>query len=114
MQRYPEVARFVFEAGRVANARKDFPEARRLYDKAAAAGYPMALNNIGGMYEGGDGVRADNAEAARWYRKAVDAGEPIAMVDLGWLEEMGHGVPEIARKRCSSTRPRSRPAFPRR
>lgn len=91
MQRYPDVARFVFEAGRVANARKDFSEARRLYDQAAAAGYPMALNNIGGMYEGGDGVRADNAEAARWYRKAVDAGEPIAMVDLGWLEE-GHGI----------------------
>jgi TPR repeat protein len=93
MQRYPEVARFVFEAGRVANARKDYAEARRLYDQAAAAGYPMALNNIGGMYEGGDGVRIDNAEAARWYRKAVMAGEPIAMVDLGWLEEMGHGVP---------------------
>ena len=91
MQRYPDVARFVFEAGRVANARKDFSEARRLYEKAAAAGYPMALNNIGGMYEGGDGVRADNAEAARWYRRAVDAGEPIAMVDLGWLKE-GHGI----------------------
>jgi hypothetical protein len=93
MQSYPEVARFVFEAGRIANARKDFAEARRLYDKAAAASYPMALNNIGGMYEGGQGVRVDNAEAARWYRKAVMAGEPIAMVDLGWLEEMGHGVP---------------------
>lgn len=93
MQTYPNVARFVFEAGRIANARKDFAEARRLYDKAAAAGYPMALNNIGGMYEGGDGVRVDNAEAARWYRKAVMAGEPIAMVDLGWLEEMGRGVP---------------------
>ncbi len=92
MQTYPDVARFVFQAGRVANARKDFADARRLYDKAAAAGYPMALNNIGGMYEGGDGVRADNAEAARWYRKAVEAGEPIAMVDLGWLEEGGHGV----------------------
>ncbi|SDN71675.1 caspase family protein [Afipia sp. GAS231] len=92
MQRYPDVARFLFEAGRVANARKDYAEARRLYDKAAAVGYPMALNNIGGMYEGGQGVRVDNAEAARWYRKAVEAGEPIAMVDLGWLEETGHGV----------------------
>jgi len=92
MQRYPDVARFVFEAGRIANARKDFAEARHLYDRAAVAGYPMALNNIGGMYEGGQGVRIANAEAARWYRKAVEAGEPIAMVDLGWLEETGHGV----------------------
>jgi hypothetical protein len=92
MQRYPDIARFVFEAGRVATARKDYAEARRLYDKAAAAGYAMALNNIGGMYEGGQGVPESYAEAARWYGKAVEAGEPIAMVDLGWLYETGHGV----------------------
>ena len=42
MQRYPDVARFVFEAGRVPTARKDYGEARRLYDRAAAAGYAMA------------------------------------------------------------------------
>ena len=92
MQRYPDVARFVFEAGRIANARKDYAEARRLYDKADAAGYPMASNNIGGLYEDGTGGRADNAEAARRYRKAVDAGEPIAMVDLGYQYEKGHGI----------------------
>ncbi len=60
--------------------------------KAAAAGYPMALNNIGGMYEGGQGAPVNYPEAARWYRKSVDAGEPIAMVDLGWLYETAHGV----------------------
>jgi tetratricopeptide (TPR) repeat protein len=92
MQRYPDVARFAFEAGRVATARKNFAEARRLYDKAAALGYAMAFNNIGGQYEGGDGVRRDYAEAARWYQKGVDAGEPIAMIDLSWLYEKGHGV----------------------
>jgi len=92
MQRYPEVARFTFEAGRVATAGKDFAEARRLYDKAAAAGYAMAMNNIGAFYEGGNGTRIDYAEAARWYGKAVALGEPIAMVDLGWLYATGHGV----------------------
>jgi tetratricopeptide (TPR) repeat protein len=92
MRRYPDMMRFAFEAGRVATARKDYAEARRLYDKAAAGGYAMAFNNIGGMYEGGQGVRVDYAEAARWYRKSVDAGEPIAMVDLGWLYDTGHGV----------------------
>ena len=92
IQRHPEVARFTFEAGRVANARKDYREARRLYDKAAASGYAMALNNIGGMYEGGQGVPVNYAEAARWYKKSADAGEPIAMIDLGWLYETAHGV----------------------
>ena len=90
--RYPDVVRFTFEAGRVASARKDFAEARRLYDKAAASGYAMAMNNIGAMYEGGDGVPRNYAEAVRWYGKAVALGEPIAMVDLGWLYEHAHGV----------------------
>jgi Caspase domain/Sel1 repeat len=89
---YPDVLRFTFEAGRVATARKDFAEARRLYDKAAAGGYAMALNNIGALYEGGDGVARNYAEAVRWYTKAVAAGEPIAMVDLGYQYETGHGV----------------------
>jgi uncharacterized caspase-like protein len=92
IQRYPDVVRFVFEAGRVATARKDYAEARRLYEQAAAAGYAMAMNNLGGVYEGGDGVPQNYVEAARWYGNAVAAGEPIAMVDLGWLYEHGQGV----------------------
>jgi hypothetical protein len=92
MTRYPDVARFTFEAGRVATAQNDHAEARRLYDKAAAAGYAMAMNNIGGNYEGGSGVARNYAEANRWYAKAVAAGEPIAMIDLGWMYETGHGV----------------------
>jgi tetratricopeptide (TPR) repeat protein len=92
MAQYPDVARFAFEAGRVATARKDYAEARRLYDKAANAGYAMALNNIGGSYEGGQGVPVNYVEAANWYGKAVASGEPTAMVNLGWLYETGHGV----------------------
>jgi hypothetical protein len=92
MQRYPDVTRFIFEAGRVATARKDYAEARRLYEQAAAAGYAMAMNNIGALYEGGSGTPVNYVEAARWYQKATDAGEPIGMVDLGWQYETGHGV----------------------
>jgi hypothetical protein len=92
MQRYPDVMRFVFEAGRVATARKDHAQARRLYDQAAAAGYAMAMNNIGVIYEGGAGVPINYNEAARWYQKAADAGEPVAMVNLAWQYETGHGV----------------------
>jgi tetratricopeptide (TPR) repeat protein len=92
IQRYPDVVRFVFEAGRVATARKDYAEARRLYEQAATAGYAMAMNNIGALYEGGNGVPVNYVEAARWYGKAAAAGEPIAMVDLGWQYATGHGV----------------------
>ena len=92
MQRYPDVARFAFEAGRVATARKDYAEARRLYDQAAAAGYAMAMNNIGIIYEGGEGFPKNYTEASRWYGKAVAANEPIAMINQGWLYEHGLGV----------------------
>jgi TPR repeat protein len=55
--------------GRVATARKDYAEARRLYEKAAAAGYAMAMNNIGALYEGGSGVAKNYDEAARLPRR---------------------------------------------
>jgi hypothetical protein len=90
--RYPDVPRFVFEAGRVATARKDWAGAKRLYEQAAAAGYAMAMNNIGSIYEGDEGFPRSYAEAFRWYGKAVAAGEPIAMIDQGWLYEKGLGV----------------------
>ena len=92
MQRYPDVMRFVLEAGRVATARKDYAEARRLYEQAAAGGYAMAFNNIGALYEGGNGTPVNYFEAARWYQKAADAGEPIGMIDLAWQYNTGHGV----------------------
>ncbi len=92
MQRYPDVMRFVLEAGRVATARKDYAEARRLYEQAAAGGYAMAFNNIGALYEGGSGTPVNYFEAARWYQKAADAGEPIGMIDLAWQYNTGHGV----------------------
>jgi TPR repeat protein len=92
MQRYPDVMRFVFEAGRVAIERKDYAEARRLFDKAAAAGYGSAMNDIGIIYEGDEGATKNYAEANRWYSKAVAAGEPIAMINQGWLYEHGLGV----------------------
>jgi hypothetical protein len=90
--RYPEVMRFVFEAGRVATARKDYAEARRHYEQAAAAGYAMAMNSLGVLYEGDEGVAQNYAEAVRWYNKAVALGEPIAMTNVGWLYEHGYGV----------------------
>lgn len=92
MQLYPDVVRFAYQAGRVATAHKQWADARRLYDKAAAAGYAMAMNNIGGIHEGGEGVPINYAEAARWYGKAAAAGEPVAMTNLGWLYEKGLGV----------------------
>jgi len=92
MQQYPDVMRFAFEAGRVAETHKDFAQARNLYEKAFAGGYAIAANGLGNIYSDGKGVRKDMAQAFRWYKKAADAGEPAAMIALGWLYEIGSGV----------------------
>jgi tetratricopeptide (TPR) repeat protein len=92
MQRYPDVMRFVFEAGRVAYAKNDYADARRLYLKADQGGYRLAASSIGLLYAEGKGVGKDAAEAARWFKKSVDAGEPVAMSNLGLMYQNGEGV----------------------
>jgi tetratricopeptide (TPR) repeat protein len=92
MQKYPDMPRFTFEAGRVAQARKDFTQARSLDEQAFAGGYGIAANALGNLYSDGEGVRKDMAQAAQWYKKAADAGEPAAMDALAWLYQNGSGV----------------------
>ena len=92
MQRYPDVARFAYEAGRAATARKDYAEALRLFEKAATSGYPPAMHNIGVLYATGEGVKTDKAEATRWYKKASDAGDPLGMLELGWIYAFSDGA----------------------
>ena len=92
MQRYPDVMRFVFEAGRVAYVKGDYAEARRLYLKADEGGYRLAASNIGLLYAEGKGVGKDTAEAFRWFKKSVNADEPVAKSNLGLLYETGQGV----------------------
>jgi TPR repeat protein len=55
-----------------------------LYKKAAAAGNPQAMYNLGWLYEKGWGVTQDDAQAREWYQKAADAGNAAAKAAL-WL-----------------------------
>jgi TPR repeat protein/cellulose biosynthesis protein BcsQ len=61
-------------------------------EKAAAAGDPNAMVQIGYLYRTGQGVRQDYAAAKRWYEKAAAAGDSNAMVNLGDLFSSGQGV----------------------
>jgi uncharacterized protein len=91
MQRRPETSRFPFEAARVALARGDRVEARRLLETAAALGNPLAMYSLGVMHT--EGQMIDYAEARRWYQKAVELNSPFAMADLAKLYEDGKGGP---------------------
>lgn len=92
MRRYPAVARFVFQAGRAAYARKDYTRAVELYRAAIAKGSAAAMNTLGALYRNGQGVAQDYAEARKWFEKAAALGDARAMTNLGALYHNGLGV----------------------
>jgi hypothetical protein len=61
---------------------QDYAEAVRLYSLAAAQGYAAAQNNLGVMFDSGQGVAQDRAEAIRWFRLAAAQGSAQAQTNL--------------------------------
>ena len=55
-------------------------------------GDARAQDELGMIYEHGNGVTKSYAEAVRWYRKAADKGYAPAQNNLGAMYESGHGV----------------------
>lgn len=89
---HPTIVRFEFEAGRVAEADRNFGSARRLYEGAAAAGYAPAMEFLGLLWASGHLGAQDYALARRWFEKAVALGNVAAMADLGFIYETGKGI----------------------
>ena len=92
MRQYPDVARFVFQAGRVALAQKDYAGARRLFEQANSMGSKVAMNGLGVLYMNGWGVAKDYTQARQWLEKGAAADESVAMANLGRLYANGWGV----------------------
>ena len=72
----------------------DFAKALRLWAPLAEDGNANAQNNLGAMYENGQGIAADMKEAARWYRRAAEQAHTDAQMNLGRLYMTGQGVVE--------------------
>jgi len=51
------------------------------------------MNNLGLMYQNGQGTKRDYAAALRWFKAGADAGDSGAMNNLGIMYELGQGVP---------------------
>jgi TPR repeat protein len=92
MRRYPEVVRFIYQAGRAADAQKDFTRALELYRKASAAGSAAGMAGVGKVYRDGRGVAQDYSEARKWYENAALLGNSDAMTTLGVSYALGRGV----------------------
>jgi hypothetical protein len=77
----------------------DVPEALKWYRKSAANGNPDSQNDLGRMYEDGEGVKQNYVLAAKWYRKAAEhvpdlGGAGQGRNNLGMLYLEGRGVPK--------------------
>jgi TPR repeat protein len=54
----------------------------------------VAQNNLGAMYEKGEGVTQNSFEAVKWYRKAAEQNDAAAQNNLGRVNYFGLGVPK--------------------
>ena len=64
---------------------RDYPEALRLFQLAAAQGSAEAENDLGMLYEGGVGVPSDTEMALHWYRLAAERGHTDAKKNVARL-----------------------------
>jgi len=92
MQRYPGVARFVFDAGRIAHAQKDYTGALRLFEKAADMGSKIAITDTGIVYLKGQSVTRDYTRALELFEEAEAKGDIFAITLKGELYQTGRGV----------------------
>lgn len=89
---FPGEVRFVAYAARAAEKAGDLREAARLYKAAADEGNPVAANNLGAMFERGEGgLGRSPRDAEHYYRLAADQGYPVAQSNLGSMYALGTG-----------------------
>lgn len=67
---------------------KRYKEAKEWWLKAANQNYAKAQNNLGLMYERGEGVEKDFRAAEYWYKKAANQNFVIAQYNLAYLYEV--------------------------
>ena len=84
-------AREAFSAGLKArmSASTSKEEAALLYRQSADLGFAGAQNNLGDLYEAGQGVPKSEKAAIYWYTRAAERGEPTAYLSLASLLSAG-------------------------
>jgi len=77
---------------REAGSEQDFSDSLYWSLKAAKAGEPIAMNNLGVMYSKGQGTARNYEEAFKWYHEAAECGFEIAMSNVAYYYIFGKGV----------------------
>lgn len=70
-------------------------EAARLYRLAGEEGFAGSQNNLGDLYETGEGVKANDKFAIYWYTRSAERGEPTAYLSLSSLLPIGTSDKDI-------------------
>lgn len=71
----------------------DYEKAHALWKELAEKSDARAMNNIGVLYDKGQGVPEDPTLAAFWFLQSAKAGHAAGMSNLGRLMELGRGLP---------------------
>lgn len=80
------------EDAAAAYARGEYVKARELWEDLAQKGDARAMNNLGVLFDRGQGVPEDPAEALRWFKQAAENGHGPGMSNYGRMLEQGRGT----------------------
>ncbi len=71
------------------DVKRNFAEAAKWYERAAAGEFAPAQYRLGSLYEKGLGVKRDLGAAMNWYARAAEQGNARAMHNLAVISAMG-------------------------
>jgi TPR repeat protein len=80
-----------FDEGMAAWGRGKFAAAFAEFKILAEQGHAQAQNNLGYMYDNGEGIARNDGAAEKWYRKAAEQGITESQNNLGLMYAVGRG-----------------------
>jgi serine/threonine protein kinase/TPR repeat protein len=92
---------------------RQFDQARKYYEDAAAAGYPLSLSNLGVLYMNGEGVQRSPEVAANLFKQGAEKGDPTGMFFYAGCLEDGLGLQKDSKAAAEWFRRSARAGNPR-
>ncbi|GAA7467795.1 hypothetical protein ID1074_03930 [Helicobacter pylori] len=72
--------------------KQDFSKARKYFERACGLNNGRGCNNLGDLYQNGEGIEKNLTKAAQFYSKACALKEGLGCFNLGALYYNGKGV----------------------
>ena len=92
---------------------RDFDQARKFYEEAAAEGYPLSLSNLGVLYMNGEGVQRSPEIAANLFKQGAEKGDPLGMFFYAGCLAEGLGLQKDSKSAAEWFRRSARAGNPR-